>query len=55
MSVLFEIALILLLLYFTYGRVRDAAICLGRAYVLEGEVVKGHQRGRTLGVPTANL
>ena len=34
---------------------RDAAICLGRAYALEGEVVKGHQRGRTIGVPTANL
>lgn len=37
------------------GRVRDAAICLGRAYVLEGSVVKGYQRGRTIGVPTANL
>jgi len=37
------------------GRVRDAAICLGHAYTLEGEVVKGYQRGRTIGVPTANL
>jgi riboflavin kinase/FMN adenylyltransferase len=37
------------------GRVRDAGICLGRAYSLEGEVVQGHQRGRTIGVPTANL
>ena len=37
------------------GRVRDAGICLGRAYALEGEVIKGHQRGRTIGVPTANL
>jgi riboflavin kinase/FMN adenylyltransferase len=37
------------------GRVRDAAICLGRPYILEGEVVKGYQRGRTIGVPTANL
>ena len=37
------------------GRVRDAAICLGRPYILEGEVIKGHQRGRELGVPTANL
>jgi riboflavin kinase / FMN adenylyltransferase len=37
------------------GRVRDAAICLGRPYGLEGEVVKGFQRGRTIGVPTANL
>src|SRR4051794_8604276 len=37
------------------GRVRDAAICLGRPYVLEGPVIKGYQRGRTIGVPTANL
>jgi riboflavin kinase/FMN adenylyltransferase len=37
------------------GRVRDAAVCLGRPYALVGEVVKGHQRGRTIGVPTANL
>ncbi|HEV2295399.1 MAG TPA: riboflavin biosynthesis protein RibF [Tepidisphaeraceae bacterium] len=38
-----------------HGRVRDAAICLGRSYALRGEVVKGHQRGRSIGVPTANL
>jgi riboflavin kinase / FMN adenylyltransferase len=37
------------------GRVRDAAICLGRPYALEGPVVKGHRRGRAIGVPTANL
>ncbi len=37
------------------GRIRDAAICLGRAYLLRGEVVKGHQRGRTIGLPTANI
>jgi riboflavin kinase/FMN adenylyltransferase len=37
------------------GRVRDAAICLGRPYILQGVVVKGYQRGRTIGVPTANL
>jgi riboflavin kinase / FMN adenylyltransferase len=37
------------------GRVRDAAICLGRPFALEGPVVKGHQRGRKLGMPTANL
>ncbi len=37
------------------GRVRDAAICLGRPYTLQGEVIKGYQRGRTIGVPTANL
>jgi riboflavin kinase/FMN adenylyltransferase len=38
-----------------HGRVRDAAICLGRPYTLEGPVVTGYQRGRTIGVPTANL
>jgi riboflavin kinase / FMN adenylyltransferase len=38
-----------------HGRVRDAAICLGRAYSLEGKVVEGFRRGRTIGVPTANL
>ena len=37
------------------GRVRDAGICLARAFVLEGQVVRGFQRGRTIGVPTANL
>jgi len=39
----------------SFGRVRDAAICLGRPYVIQGEVVEGMKRGRTLGVPTANL
>lgn len=39
----------------SHGRVRDAAICLGRSYVLEGPVVQGHQRGRSIGVPTANI
>jgi len=28
---------------------------LGRPYELVGPVVKGYQRGRTIGVPTANL
>ena len=37
------------------GRVRDAAICLGKPYALQGVVIKGFQRGRTIGVPTANL
>jgi riboflavin kinase/FMN adenylyltransferase len=37
------------------GRVRDAAICLGRAYELYGRVVEGAKRGRELGIPTANL
>lgn len=38
-----------------YGRVRDAAICLGRPYVLSGTVIKGYSRGKSLGTPTANL
>jgi riboflavin kinase/FMN adenylyltransferase len=38
-----------------HGRVRDAAICLGRPYALRGEVIEGFKRGRQLGVPTANL
>ena len=38
-----------------YGRVRDAAICLGRPYTLCGQVIKGYQRGRTIGFPTANF
>jgi riboflavin kinase/FMN adenylyltransferase len=37
------------------GRARDASICLGRPYELEGKVIEGHKRGRKLGVPTANL
>jgi riboflavin kinase/FMN adenylyltransferase len=37
------------------GRARDAAICLGRPYELEGKVIEGHKRGHKLGVPTANL
>ena len=37
------------------GRVADAARCLGRPFELTATVVQGEQRGRTLGVPTANL
>ncbi len=37
------------------GRVSDAARCLGRPYTLRGTVVRGAQRGRTIGFPTANL
>jgi riboflavin kinase / FMN adenylyltransferase len=37
------------------GRVRDAAICMGRSYSLIGPVIRGHQRGRTIGFPTVNL
>lgn len=37
------------------GRVRDAAICLGRPHELQGMIVAGARRGRELGVPTANF
>jgi riboflavin kinase/FMN adenylyltransferase len=37
------------------GRVEEAGALLGRHFVIEGSVVKGAQRGRTLGFPTANL
>jgi riboflavin kinase/FMN adenylyltransferase len=38
-----------------YGDVRGASELLGRPHELEGVVVKGDGRGRTLGYPTANL
>lgn len=37
------------------GDVATAARILGRPYVLTGPVVRGEQRGRDLGFPTANL
>lgn len=37
------------------GRVEDAARLLGRPYELVGTVVRGEQRGRSIGTPTANL
>jgi riboflavin kinase/FMN adenylyltransferase len=37
------------------GDVAAAAAMLGRPYALEGRVVVGAGRGRTIGVPTANL
>lgn len=37
------------------GDVRAAARLLGRPHRVEGVVVRGHQRGRALGFPTANL
>lgn len=38
-----------------YGRMADAAACLGRPYLLRGKVVEGYRRGRAIGFPTANL
>jgi riboflavin kinase/FMN adenylyltransferase len=37
------------------ARVDEAAALLGHAYVIDGVVVRGDQRGRTIGFPTANL
>jgi riboflavin kinase / FMN adenylyltransferase len=37
------------------GDVASAAKALGRPHRVEGTVVRGHQRGRDLGFPTANL
>lgn len=37
------------------GRVEDATALLGRPHSVRGVVVAGHRRGRTIGVPTANL
>jgi riboflavin kinase/FMN adenylyltransferase len=37
------------------GDVAGAARALGRPHRVEGVVVRGAQRGRTLGIPTANL
>ena len=37
------------------GRVDEAGALLGHQYYLDGTVVRGDQRGRTIGFPTANL
>lgn len=37
------------------GNIHDASLCLARPYCLTGNIVKGEQRGRTIGFPTANL
>jgi riboflavin kinase/FMN adenylyltransferase len=37
------------------GRVDEAGVLLGHHYVIDGSVVRGQQRGRDLGFPTANL
>ncbi|MCK0139549.1 bifunctional riboflavin kinase/FAD synthetase [Aliiroseovarius sp. F47248L] len=39
----------------TKGRPRDAARMLGHWHRIEGEVIRGDQRGRDLGYPTANI
>ncbi len=37
------------------GEMTRAALLLGRSYAITGEVVRGEQRGKELGWPTANL
>lgn len=37
------------------GRVGGASLLLGRDYLVEGPVVPGKKRGRTIGIPTANV
>ncbi|MEK8130183.1 bifunctional riboflavin kinase/FAD synthetase [Paenibacillus filicis] len=37
------------------GQAREAGELLGRSYQMEGEVVHGDARGRTIGFPTANI
>ena len=37
------------------GDIAEANLILGRAWNLTGTIVKGHQRGKTIGFPTANL
>ena len=37
------------------GRVKEVTRMLGRLYSIEGEVILGDERGRTIGFPTANL
>ncbi len=37
------------------GKPRDAAAMLGHWHRIEGPVITGHQRGRELGYPTANM
>ena len=38
-----------------HGRMRDAALVLGRPYSVSGIVARGDRRGREIGCPTANL
>lgn len=37
------------------GDVEKARLCLGRPYTVTGNVVGGHQEGRRIGFPTANI
>src|SRR5262249_54241722 len=37
------------------GQVDQAALLLGRPFAIEGQVITGAQRGRTINFPTANI
>ena len=37
------------------GRVQEVTKLLGRPWCIEGEVIKGEQRGRKIGFPTCNI
>ena len=37
------------------GEMAQAAAMLGRPFTISGEIIKGDQRGRTIGFPTANM
>jgi riboflavin kinase / FMN adenylyltransferase len=37
------------------GRIEDANRFLGRSYEIEGKVIRGDGRGKSIGIPTANL
>ncbi len=41
--------------YLVDGKVKDAWNVLGRPFEIEGRVVEGDQRGRTIGFPTCNI
>ncbi len=41
--------------YLQQGKPKQAARLLGRPWEIEGRVESGHQRGRTIGFPTANV
>lgn len=41
--------------YIINGDVKKAARLLGKRYFMEGKIVKGEGRGKTIGIPTTNL